>query len=168
MSKSRGGGDAITPQQWYGYFKELNCKDKMLLSSFDTTIYNYSNSNICNNCLDISFCSEMLSCDITDEEVLMCINELKWNKAAGEGGIPPDFFGCFPSTLFERPILTRHYISPTVWNIGMVVPLFKSGTLSEQSNYRNISLIDISGKLFTSILENRLKKFRVLNISVGE
>ena len=45
------------------------------------------------------------------------------------------------------------------WALGLIVPLHKDGPTSDTSNYRGITLISCLGKLFLSILNNRLIAF---------
>lgn len=104
----------------------------MLLSSFDTTAYNYIDSHT----------------------YYSCINASKWNKAAGEDGNPREF--CKSSGAFQVPYLRYLFntvldlgLFPKVWSTAMIVPLFRSGKLSEQSNDRGIFLTSIFRKSFS-------------------
>ena len=45
------------------------------------------------------------------------------------------------------------------WVISYIVPIHKDGPKSDPSNYRGISLLSCLGKLFLSIIHNRLAKF---------
>ena len=55
-------------------------------------------------------------------------------------------------------ILNEGKIIPD-WITAYIVPLHKSGAKSDPSNYRGISLLSCLGKLFLSILNNRLLKY---------
>jgi len=49
---------------------------------------------------------------------------------------------------------------PTEWNIGVTKAIYKQkGDKKSPANYRGITLTSCLGKLFTSILQNRLNKF---------
>ena len=51
-------------------------------------------------------------------------------------------------------------VVPEDWLIGHIVPLFKNkGDKKDANNYRGITLLSCIGKLFTSILNNRLSEF---------
>ena len=50
-------------------------------------------------------------------------------------------------------------IFPDVLKIAKVIPLYKSGTRSEVSNYRPISLLPVISKIFEKLLHKRLTKF---------
>ena len=43
--------------------------------------------------------------------------------------------------------------------LGAIVPIHKKGSKSDPSNYRGITLISCLGKLFLTILNNRLTQF---------
>ena len=51
-------------------------------------------------------------------------------------------------------------IIPDGWTIGIINPIYKNkGNVSDPENYRPITLLSGFGKLFTSILNNRLLKY---------
>jgi len=45
---------------------------------------------------------------------------------------------------------------PVEWQTGVVVPIFKKGDQRVCSNYRGITLISLSGKVYSRVLERRL------------
>ena len=62
--------------------------------------------------------------------------------------------------LFNR-ILDTGKQYPTLWSFGLIVPLHKKDDRSKVENYRGITLLSALGKLFTSILNNRLYDYMV-------
>ena len=52
---------------------------------------------------------------------------------------------------------------PQMWCDGLITPIFKCGTKSDPSNYRGICISSCIGKLFCSILNQRLLKHVDLN-----
>ena len=50
----------------------------------------------------------------------------------------------------------NHGIYPDFWTECLVIPVPKSGDLSDPNNYRPIVLVSVLSKLFTSILTERL------------
>jgi hypothetical protein len=49
---------------------------------------------------------------------------------------------------------------PEQWLYGDIIPIFKNkGDKSDPKNYRPITIVSCFGKLFTSVLNNRLNKF---------
>ena len=73
-----------------------------------------------------------------------------------------DFLVKFFNALFDRG---RH---PDSWRESIIVPLFKQGNQNDPSNYRGISLCDISSKLYSSIINNRLQEWTEQNSLMGE
>ena len=60
-------------------------------------------------------------------------------------------------------------IVPDAWTLGIIKLLYKQkGDKSQPENYRGITLISCFGKLFTSILNNRLTKYVENNNILGE
>jgi len=55
---------------------------------------------------------------------------------------------------------------PKEWEIGIICPIFKKGDCRECSNYRGITLLKITYKIFTCLIYNRLVKYSEL--SLGE
>ena len=51
-------------------------------------------------------------------------------------------------------------VIPESWSIGVINPIFKNkGNRKDPANYRSITLVSCFGKVFTSILNNRLTLF---------
>ena len=67
---------------------------------------------------------------------------------------------CHPGILLLlfNSILKSSEIIPE-WVIGMIVPIHKKGSKTDPMNYRGITLMSCLGKLFISVLNNRLMQF---------
>ena len=49
-------------------------------------------------------------------------------------------------------------IVPEALSIGKIIPIYKQkGETGDPSNYRSITLLSCMGKLFTAVINNRLK-----------
>lgn len=107
---------------------------------------------------------EILNAEISKDEILKCIKNLKNGKANGVDKILNEYIKCTSEilmpvymTLFNR-VLNNGAI-PENWTIGMILPLYKKGDQNDCDNYRGITLLSCLGKLFTSVLNDRLTKF---------
>ncbi len=56
--------------------------------------------------------------------------------------------------LFNKILNSGKY--PKGWSYGLIVPIFKKEDPSKPENYRGITLLSALGKVFTSIMNNRL------------
>ena len=59
-------------------------------------------------------------------------------------------------------------IFPDGWTESIDIPLFKKGDMNNPSNYRGISLCDTSSKLYSTIINNRLREWVEQNNITGE
>lgn len=59
-------------------------------------------------------------------------------------------------------------IYPKEWKMGYITPIFKSGDRFDSSNYRGITIMSCVGKLFNSILNNRLDTYLNENKIISE
>jgi hypothetical protein len=94
-------------------------------------------------------------------EVERAINKLKKGKATGIDGVINELFmkggkrmaycvwSLFMHVWEEEDI-------PEEWMRAVVVPIHKKGDKRNPFNYRGISLLSVVGKLFTSVLSNRM------------
>jgi len=53
---------------------------------------------------------------------------------------------------------------PEEWEIGIICPIFKKGDRRECSNYRGITLLNTTYKIFTCLIYNRLVKYSELTL----
>ena len=102
----------------------------------------------------------------TDEEFEAAVNKLKANKSPGIDNIlnevikiGKDAIKGHLVSLFNRILDTGKY--PTLWSFGLIVSIHKKDDRSKVENYRGITLLCALGKLFTSILNNRLYDYIV-------
>ena len=57
---------------------------------------------------------------------------------------------------------------PKQWTKGIILPIHKKGDSKEPSNYRGITLVSCFGKLFTVIINERLKKWAEQNEIISD
>ncbi len=105
---------------------------------------------------------------ITSEETTNCIKLLKKGKAPGGDQIINEMLKAGREVL--APILANlfNYILvsgyfPEAWAESYIKPLFKGGSVYDPNDYRGISLSSCVGKLFCSVLNNRLVSYLVDN-----
>ena len=150
---------SVLEQDWFNHFQKVLEQDNQDQDSDD----------------DFENCGSDVYYDrpVMREEVLLAIQRLKNGKAAGLDGITGellkhaghlavDFLVKFFNVLFECGIY------PDSWTESIIIPLFKKGNQNDPGNYRGISLCDISSKLYSSIINNRLQEWIEQNNLTGE
>uniref|UniRef100_A0A914X1W4 Reverse transcriptase domain-containing protein n=1 Tax=Plectus sambesii TaxID=2011161 RepID=A0A914X1W4_9BILA len=99
----------------------------------------------------------------TLSEVIQNIRALKNGKAPGPDEVVAESLKAGGQILAER----LHRLILTIWNTGVIpsawkkaviIPIHKKGDKQDCSNYRGISLLSITGKVFMRILQNRLQE----------
>jgi len=109
------------------------------------------------------------SCDleepppITIKEVENALKKMKHNKAPGPDGITTDLIriGGTPVTEFLTKIFNKIMTTkqiPKEWKEAKMIIIFKKGDPKDIKNYRPISLLAHTYKIFTRILQNRMEK----------
>jgi hypothetical protein len=106
--------------------------------------------------------SSMLNTVISGEEVELAVRNLKNGKSPGTDGVPGEFYkysldrlGLILVELFNNICETG--VFPAQWTEGVIVPIHKKGNRNDPGNYRGITLLNITGKIFTTVLNSRLK-----------
>ena len=104
---------------------------------------------------------EELYFEITNQELLKSIKQLRNNSSGGPDLLLNEFFKNGSNVLLPylhklfNSCLTRGHF-PDSWSEGHIVPFFKSGDSSDPVNYRGVTLLSALGKLFSRVLNNRL------------
>ena len=120
----------------------------------------------------VSDCSP-LNVAFTIEEVQKCISKLQNNKACGSDKIINEFLKTSAPKLFNVftllfNLILKTGIVPSIWTVGVIKPIFKQkGSTADPNNYRGITILSCFGKLFTSVLNERLKDFISVNNLLG-
>ena len=108
---------------------------------------------------------QILNCEFDEDEILRSVKRLKNGKACGSDKILNEFIKASFSKmkhiyvgLFNK-ILNAGCI-PESWTIGMITPIYKNkGDKADFNNYRGITILSCLGKLFTSIINERLNSY---------
>lgn len=106
-----------------------------------------------------------LNDEITEQEVLKSINNLKQNKACASDLILNEFLKFSKTKMLSA--FTRLFnlvfasgFIPEEWSQGIISPIYKNkGDKASPDNYRGITILSCFGKLFTAVLNNRLNKY---------
>ena len=98
----------------------------------------------------------------THDEFLSALRSMSLGKAGGESGILPEMIVYGGQNLHRRILRLMHLVwkEGTVvveWRNATVVPIPKKGNLHVCDNWRGISLLDVVGKLFARVLQDRLQ-----------
>ena len=100
--------------------------------------------------------------DIMEEEVETAIKNLKRKKAPGEDNITAEMIQAGGSCSVEmmHRLCNKIYYDkdcPRDWGKVIIVPIHKKGDRTECGNYKAISLISVPGKVYTKVLQQRMK-----------
>ena len=107
-----------------------------------------------------------LDANISWEELRRAITKLANGKSPGLNDVPPDAFKALTvdnlKTLLD--FLNSFWddeVDFEEWHEGQMVPVPKSGDLSDPSKWRGVTLMDLGSKIFSSIMCTRL--FRIID-----
>ena len=106
-----------------------------------------------------------LDSEFTFDEIDKMVTNLKNKKACGNDKILNEYICATYNKL--RPMYIALFnrvleegIVPESWLNGMILPIYKSkGDRNDPDNYRGITLLSCLGKLFTSVINERLNKY---------
>ena len=155
-------------KDFYTFFKNVNSPDSSNGTQSDDT----SESQNFNLTPDIENSNE-LNQPITESKIISAVKSLKNNKSPGLDNIINEHV---KSTLHIMvPIYIKLFniifdsgIIPESWTCGVIKPIYKNkGSPEDPSNYRPITLLSCIGKLFTAIINNRLKLFTEKHDLIG-
>ena len=147
----------INETNWLNHFESLNKDDLNNNREHDlilTKLEMLENIPVFNNLDNI----------ITTDEIMLNINLLKNKKSAGLDGITNEMLKCGKYQLIKplhrlfNSILSRGTY-PKIWAEGYIIPIHKKGNIDDPNNYRGITISSAIGKLFNTVLNNRLTSF---------
>jgi exonuclease III len=167
--KDSAARNSISSQQWHDHFKNVfNTPSDG--EHHDADVLNDVTFNIMND--DVTDC-DVVNAPITEEEVRAAIKALKNQKAAGPDSLIGEFYkhSCeqilpffikFFNHLFDNGLF------PDKWSLSVLQPLHKKGDVTVPDNYRGISLLDISSKLYSYVLNKRITDWIETNGILGD
>ena len=156
---------------------EFDCQDMVNFESFFSALYSDNHKTIdqkskqsyineADNINSASPSPGTLNNPITLDEMKETISTLKRGKASSMDMISNEILKSldkcnldFLNKLFNTCLDSGHY----PWNVNVVTPLHKKGCKDDPDNYRAVAVSSALGKLFSTILLNRLITFRNIN-----
>ena len=156
-SQNKSGPKTLSAKKFAEYFKAVNDPNSVFFQA-DEDILDFNNRFL-NSELQLLF-SE-LDCEISLNEIIKAIKQLKSGKSGGPDRLLNEFFihgtEILPRYLYTifNILLHKGYF-PSSWTQGYIVPIHKKGSLSNVENYRGVTLLSCFGKLFTRVINNRL------------
>ena len=166
MKDDKSKRSNVSLQAFYDHFKEIYSENSDFkidqVDAFIEDNFSQNNENAANRESNINL--ESLDSPFTNAEVSKAFLKLKRNKSPGLDLLPPELFIdssdliCAPiCKLFNCIFSSNNY--PLSWTKGIIVPVPKKGDLSDVNNYRGITLTSIFSKLYSHILDNRLRSW---------
>ena len=148
----------ISMESLFNFFKTLNINDIDVTQQQPADLDAQNDVNGNNN-------TQVLNDPITESEIFESIKTLKLNKSSGNDDIVNEYI--ISTKHIMMPIYIKLFNAiletgtiPTDWLTGIIIPIYKGkGSNLDPGNYRPITLLSCLGKLFTSILNNRLCKY---------
>ncbi len=101
--------------------------------------------------------------EIGKEEVIRVIGKMKKGKAAGIDGIQNEHWIYATENIVEglTKMLDKIWKGeglPEEWRVGLISPLHKKGNREKVENYRGITLLNTTYKIYSSILQHKLER----------
>ena len=143
----------IPLQTLVDFFKDLN------------TNKDHSDDFVITNEIYSDEVNEMINKEITADEIRKAVKKAKNNKSPGDDLIINEYISSSLDSMIDIYVYLFNLIFdtgivPESWLFGNVLPIFKNkGSKMEPTNYRPIRLLSCIGKIFTSILNDRLSTF---------
>ncbi len=105
---------------------------------------------------------------ISFDEVNKAMNKLAQGKAPGLNGIPPEALKAMGRAMQER---VHNYVAAFFdgtqdydeWHRSQSVPVPKKGDLADPNKWRRVMLMDISSKIFSSVMNDHAFKLLELH-----
>jgi len=156
------------PMQFWNQYKNLKRKPACPCYVEEEQWMSYYNGlmprRLINNIILSDTTDDILDKEISFIEVYFALRQLANNKAPGPDKISNEFLKNLSTTGIEyltslfNYILTHENI-PKGWTESETIMIFKKGDEYDPNNYRPISLLNTTLKLFTQILADRITKW---------
>ena len=155
----------IKMTDWFAHFESIFCKKNVTPSvCFEPD----------NRPLTVSADSVVsLNAQFLVSELVFAIRNCSANKAPGPDCLLNELFkhiqnDCSDFMLHAFNAIFDNHEFPITWSHSNIVPIYKKGDINSCDNYRPIWLTSLFSKLYTNILNKRLKEFTFLNNIIPE
>ena len=164
IQKLKNAKDKSNPlpiEEWAKYFNSLH--NEPMVSKADDNFLAQIESKLAALASNQAS-TDSLDKDFTLSEVTQGIKKLKSRKSAGPDFVLNEMLKSGSDVLAKVVLKLCNLILeseqlPSKWATGYIVPIFKSGCESDKTNYRGISITSCIGKLFCSLINNRIVNF---------
>jgi hypothetical protein len=166
LLKVKKDKDLHTVSELLHHFKELS----KTTGDYDVQHLNDTDIGIERNGLDIT----LLDASITEQEIRKAVKKMKNCKSCGIDNVSNEYIKASLDLLMPVYVhlfnkVLENGTVPADWLTGLIVPIYKNkGDITDPNNYRGITLLSCIGKLFTSILNERLYAFVETNNILSE
>jgi hypothetical protein len=119
------------------------------------------------------FEDDIINSSITENEIRNMIRRLKNKKSFGPDCLPNEIIKTGKIDTFLLKLFQTCFsnsVAPSIWRKSIIVPIPKNSLLDPciPMNYRGISLLSCTYKLYTSILNDRLVKYNNHNNFIAD
>lgn len=163
------------PKQYWKYLSSLKHKQTAHCNPSTEDFYDHfqkvnentiTDDRFANENLHTNTSNDFLNLPISSTEINKCIQKLSNNKASScHDNILNEYIKATETLLMPlycqlfNSVLNTGYL-PKAWLEGIIVPIYKNkGDPKDATNYRPITILSCLGKLFTSVLNQRLSTF---------
>jgi hypothetical protein len=171
--ENKDHSSAVAPSKWLSHFQslgELKESYKARLAQLERESYKARLAHIERRLDDLEKipCYNDLDNVISQKEITSAMSKLKNKKAPGLDNISNTTIKQSQTVLL--PCLSKSFNSclshgkyPQSWAEGYISVIHKSGDAADPNNYRGITITSSVGRVFNSILNERLDSFLKLN-----
>ena len=152
--------DAVDSQNWETHFSKLLNENRSTL--FDTQHQKVVENMISDYDSQPHTTNLNLDYPVTEDEIKICVKKLKTGKSSGTDSISNEMLKA--ASPYIMPYLLKLFNDildsgnfPKSWSHCLITPIHKNGNIDDPNNYRGIAVTSCLGKLFISVLTNRIE-----------
>jgi hypothetical protein len=113
-----------------------------------------------------------LNMRISEQEIEKVLSKLENHKSPGVDQIPAELYKYGGDSVVANLCMLfnfcfEHSTIPNQWQIGEIIPIFKTGDPTNPANYRGITLLTTISKIYGKVLANRILAFSEENFRLN-